>query len=280
MLNRYARPALAAAVGLAFAMLAFAGPAPRAGAAPASVCSPRSGVTVIVDFTHFAGEIERGCAPGHPPTALAALHAAGFTTAGTVQYGDAFVCRIDARPTPESDGCAVTPPANASWSFYSARPTDKAWTYSTTGVTSFHPAAGTIVAFAFGNRAEPGIPPSAAIATPTTTTTTTAPPPTTAAVTRPPVTAPATSPPPTTARVPAATAPPPTTPITTAGAASKVAHESTSTVLPRVVDRTAAGPAPHDGSGSPLPALVAGALVASLGTVGLLIVRARRRRPA
>src|SRR4029077_8628429 len=86
------------AIGAAIAMVAVVAPAPRVGAAPARACTTKSGVTVIVDFTHFGRNIERGCAAGRPDTALAALHAAGFATAGTAQYGDAFVCRINGLP--------------------------------------------------------------------------------------------------------------------------------------------------------------------------------------
>src|SRR5262249_14774978 len=135
-----------ALIGAAIACCAFAAPIAPARAAPASACSARSGVTVIVDFTAFGGSIERGCDPGQPRTALAALQAAGFATAGTSQYGDAFVCRIDGRPSPKHEACTATPPASSSWSFYHARPDDRAWTYSTAGVLSYRPPAGSLIA--------------------------------------------------------------------------------------------------------------------------------------
>src|SRR3954454_5831358 len=119
-------------LGVAIAMLAVVTPvvvtpvvvATAAGAATPA-CSATSGVTVIVDFTHFSGgKIERGCAPGHPANGLLALHAAGFTTAGTVQYGDAFVCRIDGLPAPKQESCAVTPSPSAFWAYWTAKPSD------------------------------------------------------------------------------------------------------------------------------------------------------------
>src|ERR1700722_10199816 len=110
----HVRSYLPAAIGAAIAILAVAAPAARVGAASASACTAQSGVTVIVDFTHFGHGIEQGCAPGSPNTALAAMHAAGFSTAGTTEYGDAFVCRIDDLPSPKSQACASTPPAMAS----------------------------------------------------------------------------------------------------------------------------------------------------------------------
>ena len=106
-----ARSLHAVTLGVAVAIFAIATPAPRVAGATASGCSRTSGVTVIVDFTYFHRDIERGCAPGDPATALAAVQAAGFSTAGTTQYGDAFLCRIDNLPSPKDEACAATPPA-------------------------------------------------------------------------------------------------------------------------------------------------------------------------
>ena len=266
------------AIGAAIAVLAIAAPA-RSGAAPALACSATAGVTIIVDFSYFHHDIERGCASGHPSSALAALHAAGFGTAGTAQYGDAFVCRINNLPTPAKESCAQTPPANASWAFYSARPTDAQWTYATTAVTTFQPAAGSIVAFAFGNYAKPGIRPSAAIASPNTTTTAAAPPPPTTSA--PIVTVAAQSSSTTTGTdTPGTTAA--TTPLTTARTTTSVTPPltrgpATTSKPPRVFDRAAARTASGGSSGSPVPVVLTIAIVAILGIGGLLSVNARRR---
>jgi len=282
---------VAAAVGAAIAVCAFAVSAPRRGAA-ASACSDTVGVTVIVDFTHFGGSIERGCDPGEAANALDAVRTAGFTTAGTARYGDAFVCRIDSRPAPKSEACTDTPPAKSSWSFYYAQSTDKAWTYSSLGVLSYHPPPGTLLAFAFGNFAKPGVLPSGA-AVPTTTTTTTAPrkppPRTSSPVTgqaRPPATtAPsAIAPPPTTtAALGAAPTSTPTTakhPPTTRPDAPTTTSDASTTTAPRIVDKTASGPVASDSGspGSPWPALLTVALVAALGAGAFATIRMRRRR--
>jgi hypothetical protein len=282
---------VAAAVGAAIAFCAFAVSAPRRGAA-ASACSDTAGVTVIVDFTRFGGAIERGCDPGEAANALDAVRTAGFTTAGTARYGDAFVCRIDSRPSPKSEACTDTPPAQSSWSFYYARSTDKAWTYSTVGVLSYHPASGTLLAFAFGNFAKPGVLPSGA-AVPTTTTTTTPPrkpparpsTPVTAQAHPPATTAPsAIAPPPTaTAAVGAAPTWTPTTakhPATTRSDAPTTTSGASTTTAPRIVDKTASGPVAGDSSssGSPWPALLTVALVAALGAGAFATIRLRRRR--
>lgn len=266
------------AIGAAIAAVAIAASAPPVGAASPTACTARSGVTVIVDFAAFHLDIERGCAPGHPSSALAALQSAGFATAGTAQYGDAFVCRIDGLPSSAKESCTHTPPATASWSFYWARPTDTDWTYSTTGVTSYHPPSGSLVGFAFGNSATPRIGPAAVLDAPTITSTTAA-----HTSTVPPFApVPATTGPHTTT---SATSPTPSaTTTTTAKAAQSTAPQQTSagsstTGTLRIVERTAAD-ATHHSSGSPRPALLAVAVLAAVSVAGWVTIRARRRRPA
>jgi len=267
---------------------------PRRSAA-AAACSATAGVTVIVDFTHFGGAIERGCDPGQPADALDAMYAAGFTTAGTARYGVEFVCRIDSLPSPKTEACVETPPAKASWSFYWARPSDNAWTYSALSVLRYHPPPGTLIAFAFGDFAHPGVLPSGAVVTTTTTTTTTAPrkpprttPRVTGEVDAAPTTAGAAIVPPPTTSAGGGAAPSTATPVTL-----KVKHPATTrpgvatarpdpstTTGPRIVDKTASGPVAgdHGGSGSPWPALLTVALVAALGAGALVTIRTRRRR--
>lgn len=270
----------AAAIGVTIAALAIVTSPPPVGATSPSACTARSGVTVIVDFTHFHLDIERGCASGHPASALAALQSAGFATAGTAQYGDAFVCRINDLPSSAKESCAQTPPAGASWSFYSARPTDTDWTYSTAGVTSHQPPAGSLVGFAFGNDAMPGISPSAVLRAPATPSPTAAPRRPVAALATPtgrptPTSAPtpagATSRPAASSTTAAARTPTSTPPRVTPGTSSK-------TATPHLVERTA--DVAHDDAGSARPALFALALVTVLSAGGWLTIRARRRRAA
>jgi hypothetical protein len=263
-------------------------------ASSTSGCSATSGVTVIVDFTHFpGGKVERGCAPGQPANGLIALQNAGFTSAGTAQYGDAFVCRIDGLPTPQQEACAVTPSPTAYWSFWSARPADTGWTYSNVGVLDFHPKAGSVEAFAFGSRAQPSVSPSEAVPPVTTSTTTKIPPPTAPRTNPPPVTA-ATLPvaPGTTAVVGLGGTTTSTTPRSTpkanakrkpkpSRATSTTARKPTTTRSgPAIVDRIASSPTPHDASGSPLGAILAVVIVGGLGIGAFAFTRARRRRPA
>ena len=273
-----ARTLHTAALGAAIAILAVVAPAlavARASAAPAPACTTTAGVTVIVDFSHFGRAIERGCAPGQPASALAALRAAGFETAGTTRYGDAFVCRIDNLPAPKREACADTPPATSSWSFYNARANDPTWTYTSIGVLSYRPPSGSIIAFAFGNLAKPGIRPAAAIPGTSTATTNTDPTPPTA----PAATVPA-------APTPTAVAPPTTTAVSTTRPAVSRAPTTVRPTKPapgtststRIVDHT--GTIPQNSSGSPFPAVLTAAIVVLLAVGAAVTVSTRRRRSA
>jgi hypothetical protein len=99
-------------------------------------CEPGTGVTVIVDRQNRLGDgrIDVGCAPGEQETGLAALHHAGFATAG-VGGSDAFVCRIDGQPTPAEDTCAQTPGGCCYWSYWHGKP-GGVWGYSGVGAAN------------------------------------------------------------------------------------------------------------------------------------------------
>ena len=268
-----------AALGAAIAILAVVAPIGPVAAAPESACTTTAGVTVIVDFSHFGGEIERGCAAGQPPTALAAMHAAGFDTAGTTRYGDAFLCRIDNLPAPKNEACADTPPASSSWSFYNAHPNDTTWTYAPVGVLSYRPPSGSIVAFAFGNFAKPGDPPGGGHSPADDPDHDRRPDrPYGPSVTAPPARPTTTVAPPTTARV---TAPRATATHATTGTVTSTVPAATSTsTSTRIVDRTATGTISHDSSGSPVPAAITAAIVVLLAAGAGVTIAGRRRRSA
>lgn len=124
-------------------------------AGSAGRCPGSTGVTVSVDFTAFAQGVQTRCAPGAPATGVAALQQAGFTPAGTQQYGLAFVCRINSLPSTSQQSCVRTPSATAYWAYYHANAGATTWTYSTTGASTYKPAQGSIEAWAFGNGAKP-----------------------------------------------------------------------------------------------------------------------------
>jgi hypothetical protein len=172
---------LAAASGLALTGLVVAAPP-----ASAAACSGTSGVTVVVDT---GGSVSTRCASGDPSSAMRALTGAGFSVTTPQMFPGSVVCRINGYP--ESDPCVRMPPADAYWAFFHAK-RGGSWTYSSTGVTSYDPATGTVVGFRFGSGQQPRIAPPEPTATsePDPTRTTTAPKKTTSA---PMTTAPATT---------------------------------------------------------------------------------------
>jgi hypothetical protein len=83
------------------------------------------------------------------------LQGAGFTVAGTSQYGLAFVCRINGLPTAAKQKCVSTPPATAYWAYYHGTRTATRWSYNSSGPLSTHPAQGSVEGWAFGAGAKP-----------------------------------------------------------------------------------------------------------------------------
>jgi hypothetical protein len=130
------------------------------GAAQAAACSGTSGVTVVIDY---GSSSTTSCAPGDPSTAMAALKLVVATVVSPQRYPGTVVCRING--TPASDPCIQMPPASAYWAFYHA-PRGGSWTYSSAGVTSYNPAPGTAIGFAFGAGARPDVNPPAAASSP------------------------------------------------------------------------------------------------------------------
>lgn len=124
-------------------------------------CEPNTGVTVIVDDREIGEKkIYVGCALGEQKNGVEALKNAGFTLAGTAQYGLEFICRINGEPTPAEQSCEDTPPANAYWSYWHGKTGGK-WEYSKWGAKSSKTKApvNTIEGWSFGDSEEPRIEP-------------------------------------------------------------------------------------------------------------------------
>ncbi|MFC4056210.1 ABC transporter substrate-binding protein [Actinomadura syzygii] len=108
-------------------------------------CKSSTGVTVVVDFQQLGGTTIVRCNPrGSRGTGLDALKGAGFQIAGVQRWGEAFICRIENRPSAVeklpikgNEGyrelCIDTPPAAGYWSYWHAG-NNCAWTYSQWGV--------------------------------------------------------------------------------------------------------------------------------------------------
>lgn len=137
----------------------------RAGAAAIGDCTTTSGVIVVVDFQHFGGTVERGCGSDPSPgstTGLDAMHTAGFKTAGTAEYGTAFICRITDpatqvyEPSTTATSCNSTPPASAYWSYWHADVGQTTWSYSELGAASYKPPPGSVTLWVFGGTSVTG----------------------------------------------------------------------------------------------------------------------------
>jgi hypothetical protein len=129
---------------------AGAGPAR---AAAAGKCSGKTGINVVVDSTKLkGGKVQIGCDKKKPASGLAALKRAGFSYTFVPRH-PGFICTIDRRPN-KCNGA----PTTAYWSYWHAKPHGK-WMYSKLGAGSYHPKAGTVEGWAFGNGKAPKIPP-------------------------------------------------------------------------------------------------------------------------
>ncbi|WP_256106178.1 prenyltransferase/squalene oxidase repeat-containing protein [Streptomyces sp. ODS05-4] len=137
------------------------GQAASAQAAPGGVgvqrCLADGGAVVAVDFGPFGGPVQPGCDPD-PTLGIELLEAAGFTTQGTVKDGPGFLCRfghpdVDGGkqyPTPDTEPCTITPPAQAYWSYWHASRGERTWKYSSLGVLTRPVKPGDVEAWVFG----------------------------------------------------------------------------------------------------------------------------------
>ncbi len=102
---------------------------------PSATASASSGpckdVTVIVDFGTLQHSAVKACAPAG--TAAAVLKAAHIDTAGTADYGDAVICRVDALPTVAAESCAKLP-STAYWAMWVKPSAEGKWDYAQEGV--------------------------------------------------------------------------------------------------------------------------------------------------
>ena len=123
-------------------------------ALPIQDCTSTSGVIVVVDFGHWGGPLVRSC--GSTPTSGYQLVNQGGLATTPVSRFPGFVCRIGysgfngGTRYPTDQACVNTPPANDSWSYWNANPTDPSWAYSPKGASENHPTGGAVQAWTFG----------------------------------------------------------------------------------------------------------------------------------
>ncbi|MFD8912356.1 hypothetical protein [Streptomyces sp. NPDC059575] len=148
---------LVAALGLTAALLTTTVPAAHAAPQAMGRCTTTSGVVLAVDFSHWGGPVLRSCGTT-PTTGYELLNQGGWQTTGTGHDGPAFICRIGyggyqggrQYPTFADDGCVLTPPASAYWSYWHADPGAKDWTYSQLGAMLYRPKPGSVDLWIFG----------------------------------------------------------------------------------------------------------------------------------
>jgi hypothetical protein len=113
-----------------------AAPTPTPSATTASPCAE---VTVIVEFTTLGHKPITACAPAG--VAADVLKAAKLTTAGTADYGNQVICRVDELPAPADESCATLPSA-AYWAMWIKTSADAKWDYAQEGVATQQLTAG------------------------------------------------------------------------------------------------------------------------------------------
>lgn len=153
-------------VGLGLALVAV----PAAGAADDAnrACDNDQDVTIVVDFGSLGGGVNVRCGAQPISNGFDVFRRANVSYE-TVSGSD-FVCRIAAKPGPEAEDCANTPPGDAYWSYWYAKRGGE-WKYSNVGPASRKPPPGSFEGWTFktGDDAEPPRYPVPAAATPATT---------------------------------------------------------------------------------------------------------------
>jgi hypothetical protein len=119
-------------------------------------CPTSKGVTVVVDFTAFQGDVQTRCYPNasSSTTGVTALQKTGFNPVGTANDQLQFICRLEGLPTNDDDNCRNTPPASAYWSYWYA-PNNGTWTYSQVGAAGHHVILGGFEGWRFGDGSNP-----------------------------------------------------------------------------------------------------------------------------
>lgn len=119
----------------------------------AGACEGDEGVTLVVDASALGEESESWCVVADDTIdASWVLTAAGVETEGTVEYGDAVVCRVDGLPSATEpvgstedpayvEACEAMPAAFAYWSLW-LKPAGGTWDYATEGVETLTVAPG------------------------------------------------------------------------------------------------------------------------------------------
>jgi hypothetical protein len=142
VLTRFRASIALAPLLVVLALSGCATTSPGAAATPTpstTTAGPCAEVTVIVEFTTLDHKPITACAPAG--VAADVLKAAKLSTAGTADYGNQVICRVDDLPAPAVESCATLPSA-AYWAMWIKTSADAKWDYAQEGVATQQLTAG------------------------------------------------------------------------------------------------------------------------------------------
>jgi hypothetical protein len=109
------------------------------------------GVSLIVDFGELSEKSIATCVSNYTGNGWGIFDAAGIEISGTVEYPNAFLCRIAELPDAAREDCAGTPSTSSGyWKyFYSTNESGVTWIYSPIGAASREPKCGDVEGWLF-----------------------------------------------------------------------------------------------------------------------------------
>ncbi len=131
-------------------------------------CDNDQDVTIVVDFGALGGGVNVRCGTQPIKNGFDVFRNANVSYE-TVSGSD-FVCRIAGKPGTDTEDCANTPPANAYWTYWYAKPGGE-WKYSNLGPGSRKPPPGSYEGWSFNSGDKSSAPRYPVPAAPSTTTT-------------------------------------------------------------------------------------------------------------
>jgi hypothetical protein len=109
------------------------------------------GVSLVVDFGELSEKSIATCVSNFSGDGWEIFDAASIEISGTVEYPNAFMCRISDLPDAAREDCAGTPnPSSGYWKyFYSSFDSGESWIYSPIGAASREPKCGDVEGWLF-----------------------------------------------------------------------------------------------------------------------------------
>ncbi len=81
-----------------------------------AIVAKPSCINLYVDYGSLSNQKKiKECIDQDNINALDFIRQAGYTTEGTIKYGDAVLCRLNGLPSNKEESCSEMPPENAYW---------------------------------------------------------------------------------------------------------------------------------------------------------------------